>query len=108
MLFRRLKKADDDGLNSAVYFIGEHLTTERIQNLTKCLTKDETYVKVKKRKAWVQHLKSNTRPNQSTEEHNNKSKCDTVFQFFKGCLAYDRLHKQIATHCAPATKQNGV
>ena len=57
-LSRGTTLGDDDGLNSAVYFTGPHLTTERIQKVTKGL-KGDTYIKVQRREAFVQHLMQN-------------------------------------------------
>ena len=39
---------EDNGLNSAVYFTGDHINAERIQTLTRCRKKDDEYLKVKK------------------------------------------------------------
>ena len=51
---------DKDGLNSAIYFTGDRLTTERIKHTTRCQKVNDTYMKVKKRNLWVNHLKKNT------------------------------------------------
>ena len=57
----------NNGLGSAIYFTGQHLTEDRIRNLGKKANKNnEDYVKVTKRKSWVQHLKNNTRKSNIT------------------------------------------
>ena len=89
---------DSNGLNSAVYFIGPHLTKERIQELTKCKNKkDETYLKVKKRKIWVRHLKSKTEPPKKIGKKHMK-----LLNFFN---THYTTQARLETRCLEYTQQ---
>ena len=57
---RATKLGDKDGLNSAIYFQGRDFTRSRIQNVTKKTNSQYEFENVKRRRAWVQHLKQNT------------------------------------------------
>ena len=50
---------NDEGLGSAVYFIGPHLTKQRVMSVTKPLKGDTDLLRVQKRTNFVKHLKSN-------------------------------------------------
>ena len=81
---------DPNGLNSAVYFTGDNLTRERIQELTKCKTSNNIYVKVKKRRLWVRHLEQHT--------IKNKKICNThqrVLDYFeKNSTTGDKINER--------------
>lgn len=50
---------NDEGLGSAVYFIGPHLTKQRVMSVTKPLKGDTDLLRVQKRTNFVKHLQSN-------------------------------------------------
>ena len=84
---------DDSGLRSAVYFTGHHLTQERIQKLTKCLTGDKECKKVTKRRAWVSVLDNNTI---DTSKPNPKFR--SIQRYFNQSISYDKIHNQKILH----------
>ena len=51
---------DSNGLNSAIYFVGPHLTRDRIVNLTLKANTTKSIENVKRRRAWVDILDSHT------------------------------------------------
>jgi hypothetical protein len=59
MLSRATTYGDEDGLHSAIYFIGSDLTRDRIQKLTLKSNTNVTLVNVARRSAWVSHLENN-------------------------------------------------
>lgn len=59
-LSRATTLGDDNGLNSAIYFIGSNITRARIQEVTMKSTKNEEYISVTRRRAWINHLMQNT------------------------------------------------
>ena len=81
---------DADGLNSAVYFQGDNLTRQRIQDVTKRLGSDEEYLDVQRRTAWVQHLEAHTISAPSVLPPD----MDEVFQWFQGRATYDDLYNR--------------
>ncbi len=80
---------DNDGLNSAVYFAGHNLTRERIQDLTISMKGNE-YVKVTKRRNFVDFLDQHTVP---CGDPSSKEAIST-FAFFQKHLHYDTLYDQ--------------
>ncbi len=52
---------DDDGLNSAIYFIGEHMNEERIRRIGMCKSSRNEFVRVAERRKWVKHIESKTK-----------------------------------------------
>lgn len=82
---------DEDGLNSAVYYDGPHLTTERIQTLTRCLNSTKEYLKVTKRRHWVNYLNKNTEKNKDPD----KEECaKATFAFFNNPNNRIDIHKR--------------
>jgi hypothetical protein len=77
MLSRATTLGDENGLNSAIYFTGPHLTKERIQNLTLKTNSNQTLQNVKRRTEWVHHLKRNTRD--TTEQCQSMSASPITF-----------------------------
>jgi hypothetical protein len=51
---------DSSGLDSAIYFIGPNLTRDRVVNLTLKANTTKSIENVKRRRAWVDLLESNT------------------------------------------------
>jgi len=47
---------DKDGLNSAIYFIGEHLTEQRIRKIGVCKNSTKEFERVGERRKWVKYL----------------------------------------------------
>ena len=82
---------DDDGLNSAIYFTGNNITKERIQNVTKKSNKDEEYINVIRRRKWVQHLKDHTIPN----ENQTTKQIRKIFKWTKSSITWRTLNQRI-------------
>jgi hypothetical protein len=59
MLSRATTFGDEDGLNSAIYFIGSDLTCDRIKKLTLKTNTNVPLVNVARQSAWVSHLEQN-------------------------------------------------
>ncbi len=53
---------DPDGLNSAIYFKGEHFKGSRIRQIGKKAHSVCDYEDITRRKRWVAHLKERTKP----------------------------------------------
>jgi len=94
-LSRGTTLGDPDGLNSAIYFTGEHLNRDRIQRLTKHKRGDNEYIKVTKRRHWVKHLDNNTLPIQST---NTLEAQQTIAYFRDRRIPYDQLQQRIEAY----------
>ena len=93
-LSRGTTLGDNTGLNSAVCFTGEHLTRERIQELTKCLNGHKEHIKVTKRRNFVNHLDNNTLKNRSPKTKSALS----VFNFFKNTITQNKLSSIFIKH----------
>ena len=91
-----------DGLNSAIYFTGPHLTKERIQNLTLKTNSNQTLQNVKRRTEWVHHLKNNTRDTTQADEDRMK----TVFKWAKQPISYDALFARTNQYIRLSPKRN--
>jgi len=76
---------DAQGLNSAVYFHGPHLSHRRIRQLTLCKDGKHEHSKVMKRRDWVLHLENNTQTNKDP----NTETVQQVFQYFNSRISYD-------------------
>ena len=69
LLYTALSRAttlgDANGLNSAIYFIGEHFRADRIRYIGLSLVPSKNFEEYKnftRRREWTQHIKHNTRP----------------------------------------------
>ena len=47
---------DEDGMNSAIYFIGDHMTEARIRRIGRCKDSRNEFVRVGERRKWVNYL----------------------------------------------------
>jgi hypothetical protein len=101
MLSRATTLGDEDGLNSAIYFIGPNLTKERIQNLTLKTKSNQTLQNVKRRINWVNHLKENTRDN----THVDKDHMSKIFEWAKQPIPYDELFARTNQYIKVAPKR---
>jgi hypothetical protein len=82
---------DKDGLNSAIYFQGPNFTKSRIQNVTKKTNSQYEFENVKRRKIWVNHLKSNTvKPKKVNTNHAQK-----IFAWSKTKITKQHLKERI-------------
>jgi hypothetical protein len=68
---------DDDGLNSAIYFIGNNITKERIQEVTRQQRKNQELINVTRRRRWVSYLKKHKIKHQDTD----KPEIQQIFQW---------------------------
>lgn len=101
-LSRATTLGDDDGLNSAIYFTGNNITKDRIQNVTKKANKNEEYINVIKRRQWMTYLSQNTvKFTKATTRNMNN-----VFQWTKSQIMYPDLHKRIRMYIAHNSKQD--
>lgn len=78
LLYTALSRAttfgDEDGLNSAIYFMGQHLTTERIQEVTRSSRTKKELVNVTRRRNWVARLEKNAAKQRKTNINSDKFK----------------------------------
>ena len=82
---------DDDGLNSAIYFIGKDYNENRIRMLGKKKDSSDDFINVVRRSAWVQHIHNNTKQNILSPD-----KINQIFDFISSTtISYDFLHKRI-------------
>jgi len=51
---------DKDGLNSAIYFTGEHITEARIRRIGKRKGSTQEFTRVEERRRWVNYLQKRT------------------------------------------------
>jgi hypothetical protein len=93
-LSRATTLGDEDGLHSAIYFIGSNITRDRIQRVTMQQTVNKEYVAVTRRRNWMAYLKSHTVPigNVNTKQVNN------LFNWTKKSFPYCALHEKIAAY----------
>jgi hypothetical protein len=66
-LSRATTFGDEDGLNSAIYFMGPDLTTARIQELTKSSRTKKELINVTRRRAWVDRLEKAAAKQRTTD-----------------------------------------
>ena len=102
MLSRATTLGDENGLNSAIYFTGPHLTKERIQNLTLKTNSNQTLQNVQRRAKWVYHLKQNTRDT----THVDEDRMRTVFEWAKQPIPYNTLFARTNQYVRLSTKRN--
>jgi len=82
---------DANGLNSAIYFTGEHFKEDRIRQIGKRVGSSDDYVPIQQRAKWVQHLKQHTRSiNKPTS-----SMLDTLEWAKHSSYTYDELFHRI-------------
>jgi hypothetical protein len=80
---------DDDGLNSAIYFIGPFVTKERIQDLTQKTNIRSPFENVRKRSKWVSHLMSHL----SIPPESTTSEMKEIFEWTTTqTITYDTLY----------------
>ena len=101
LLYTALSRAttfgDEDGLNSAIYFMGKHLTTDRIQNVTKAERSKQELVNVTRCRAWVKKLEKaaeNTAKNQRKDITKTKAFKDLIKWGNTKRFTYDQLYKR--------------
>ena len=93
-LSRGATLGDANGLHSAIYFIGNHLTKERIQTLTLRKNSVQEYLNVTKRRHWVLFLENHTIENQNPNTH----RCRACYKFFFEPLSYETIYNQISKY----------
>jgi hypothetical protein len=81
---------DPDGLNSAIYFTGPHLTKERIQDLLYKKNTRSRYANVERRDKWVRHLERNIIPASSV----TKEQIAITFAWTKQTFPYETLRRR--------------
>lgn len=78
LLYTALSRAttfgDEDGLNSAIYFMGQDLTTERIQEVTRTPRAKHELINVTRRRAWVHRLETAAAKQRKTNTSTKKFK----------------------------------
>lgn len=85
---------DDDGLNSAIYFQGNNLTRDRIQNVTMQNNNIHEYIGVTRRREWVQYLEQHTFPCGRVDTNIVRS----VFNWSKTTISPEKLRARINTY----------
>ena len=97
-LSRGTTLGDDEGMDSAIYFIGSQFREEWIRGITKLKNSDEDFVIAKKRKKWVQFL--NQREHLS-QDHLNAvlSEKDSIMATLNSTkFDFDFLYDRIRTY----------
>jgi hypothetical protein len=90
-LSRATTLGDDDGLNSAIYFIGNNITRERIQQVTMQADRNHELINVTRRRNWVHYLNQHTmKPESMTTARVKK-----VSEWLKCIIPYSKLHARI-------------
>lgn len=90
MVSRATTFGDCNGLHSAIYFTGPHLTKDRIQKLTLKTRTQTPHINIQRRLAWVEHLdKYIVKP--SPEDATNMQR---TFEWCKRKISYDTLHER--------------
>lgn len=90
-LSRATTLGDDDGLNSAIYFIGNNITRERIQQVTMQSNKNQELINVTRRRTWVKYLKQYTVKQQKVTTLQVKKN----FSWSKQPINAEQLHVRI-------------
>ena len=97
-LSRGTTLGDDEGMNSAIYFIGSQFREERIRGITKLKNSDEDFIIAKKRKKWVQFLKRRERLSQ--KHVNTVIAAETIMSTLDSTtFDFDFLYDRIRTYC---------
>lgn len=92
---------DKDGLNSAIYFQGKDFTRSRIKNVTKKTNSQYEFENVKRRRKWVQHLKTNTiKPKKVNTIHAKK-----IFAWSKRTYTKKELKQRISLYVQAKNKK---
>lgn len=98
MLTRATTLGDPDGRNSAIYFIGPHLTKERIQDITLKTNSNQTLVNVHRRSIWVAKLEQNI------ISAVDASHMQSIFEWASGRVSYDELFFRTRAYIAASKK----
>ena len=96
---------DEDGMNSAIYFIGEHMNEERIRRIGMCKGSRNEFVRVNERRKWVRHIERSAKKSNLTKRKANevlKWATETTYAYNK--LA-DRISKYIFDKTKPKTNR---
>lgn len=100
MLSRATTLGDPDGKNSAIYFIGPHLTKERIQNITLKTNSNQTLINVKRRSLWVAHLESHVFDTQTVDPTHMQA----IIEWAGGRIPYSQLFTRTNEYIANSKK----
>ena len=82
---------DRNGLHSAIYFTGPNLTSDRIKNLTMKADTSRQFENVKRRRAWVDILETNTVSPDTLSDHLVE---DTFQWIMNTTVSYDTLYNR--------------
>ena len=94
---------DSNGLHSAIYFQGDHITKERVQLLTKQTNSTKDYLTVERRRSWVAHLDKHCQKNLGS----NTATVKKTVQWSKTTkYSYDELHKRVEQYTTSFRSKN--
>ena len=85
---------DEDGLNSAIYFIGEHMTEERIRRIGMRKGSRNEFIRVAERRNWAKHIESNERRSHLSKRKEN----ETMKWATEGRYRYEKLSERITKY----------
>ena len=86
---------DDEGIGSALYFIGSNMNRNRILNLTCKSGTSEKFTLAMKRERWVRHIKHRTELTRPMVTQ-VMERADKLFEWANNtCLTYDMLFDRI-------------
>ena len=99
---------DADGNGSAIYFIGEHFTEERIRNIGKLKSSDEDYTRVIARRNWVRHLQQHKLTPLKKEEVTSILSWATKTRIERHTTLHERIRQYVqhATNINPTESPN--
>ena len=94
---------DENGLNSAIYFMGNHFKEERIRRLTKLKHSDLDFVVAQKRAKWVSYLSQKETLTFPLVRTTKQNKASTLEFLRSTTFDYNFLHRRKHAYVA-ATK----
>ena len=102
-LSRATSLGDIDGRNSAIYFIGNDLSYERVIQLTYKTNTDTPLANVHRRSIWVQHLRSHL----IYIQHQNLTYLQQIMTWASSTnISYDTLYVRIKNYTLAKNKKN--
>ena len=85
---------DEDGLNSAMCFTGEHMTEARIRRIGKCKDSRNEFIRVGERRKWINHL----RKGETKNTFSAKKRENIISWGEKASFNYQDLSERIAEY----------
>ena len=105
---------DKDGLNSAIYFIGEHMNEERIRRIGKCKGTTKEFIRVEERRTWVEYLTKKTKKSSLSQRRQKRiikwgKESKYGYNILKDRIdkyVHDKLSNKRRSHTRPNKRKN--